>query len=161
MRRRALLFSPLRAILLLTLFFLSAVRPSSAQINNITDQTVRPTPGAGHNYLNMLNESVNLANGSLAVRIGVPLPPGRKIGIPFSFAYDSGSASFMQPVPGGGRNLDHEPNQFRVRRVVLCPANPFAKFRYLSLYGDRLTRQFDHMPGNHELHVHGFGGCNS
>lgn len=60
-----------------------------AQITNVGDTTSTPVPGAGHNYLGILNETVNPANGSVSVRISTPVPPGRKLTVPFSFAYDS------------------------------------------------------------------------
>jgi RHS repeat-associated protein len=60
-----------------------------AQITNVTDTTSTPVPGAGHNYLGILNEMVNPANGSVSVRFVTPVPPGRKLTVPFSFAYNS------------------------------------------------------------------------
>ena len=61
-----------------------------AQITGVNDQTATPTAGIGHDYLHMLNETVNPANGSVSVRIQVPVPAGRSLALPFSFAYDSG-----------------------------------------------------------------------
>jgi len=37
-----------------------------AQITNVTNQTSTPIPGAGHDYIHMLNETVNPANGSVS-----------------------------------------------------------------------------------------------
>jgi hypothetical protein len=48
-----------------------------AQITNVTNVEATPIPGAGHDYLHMMNETVNPANGSLSVRIEVPVPKGR------------------------------------------------------------------------------------
>jgi hypothetical protein len=59
------------------------------QILNVTDTTSTPVPGAGHDYIKMLNETVNPANGSVSIRIQTPVPPGRRLTIPFAFAYDS------------------------------------------------------------------------
>jgi len=36
-----------------------------------------------------MSETVNPANGQVSIRIQVPMPPGRKLTVPFSFAYDS------------------------------------------------------------------------
>jgi RHS repeat-associated protein len=69
--------------------------PTRAQITQVTDTTSTPTPGVGHDYLHFLQETVNPANGSLSVRIGVPAPPGRKLTLPFSFAYDSNGVHYF------------------------------------------------------------------
>jgi hypothetical protein len=65
---------------------------SFAQITNVTDTTSAPVPGTGHDYFKLLSETVNPANGSLSVRIQVPMPKGRGLTLPFSFAYDSNGA---------------------------------------------------------------------
>jgi RHS repeat-associated protein len=59
------------------------------QILNVTDDTSTPTHGAGHDYIKMVNETVNPANGSVSLRIQVPMPKGRGLTLPFAFAYDS------------------------------------------------------------------------
>jgi hypothetical protein len=65
---------------------------ASAQITNVTADQAPPTPGVGHDYIHLVNETVNPATGSVSIRISVPLPPGRDTTIPFSFGYDSNSA---------------------------------------------------------------------
>ena len=80
------------------------VLSAGAQVTNITDQTSTPAPGVGHNYIQVLNETVNLANGSLSLRIDVPVPPGRKLTLPFSFAYDSNGLSVIQPGSALGQS---------------------------------------------------------
>jgi hypothetical protein len=72
-----------------------------AQITAVTDQTSTPIPAAGHGYIQLLNETVNPANGSVSLRLQVPTPPGRDITIPFSFAYDSNGAHFLKGGAGG------------------------------------------------------------
>jgi RHS repeat-associated protein len=74
-------------IALVCLLFTSA---SHAQLLAVTDTTSTPIAGVGHDYLNSLSDVVNPANGSVSVRIGVSVPSGRGIAIPFSFTYDSG-----------------------------------------------------------------------
>ncbi len=81
-----------RLSLILALFYLYAVSPCRAQVQSVTDVESTPIPGAGHDYLHMLNETVNPANGSVSVRISVPVPEGRGLTLPFSFAYDSNGA---------------------------------------------------------------------
>ena len=66
-----------------------------AQITNVTNDTSTPIPGAGHDYVKLLSETVNPANGSVSIRIQVPVPEGRGITIPFSFAYDSNGVQHL------------------------------------------------------------------
>jgi hypothetical protein len=65
----------------------------SSPVNN---DTRTPVPGSGHNYINMLAETVDPSNGSLSVRISTPVPPSRGITIPFSFDYSSGAVQQVQ-----------------------------------------------------------------
>ena len=72
-----------------------------AQISTIGDDTSVPIPGAGHDYIKMLDETVNPANGSLSLRIQIPVPAGRGFTLPFSINYDtSGTLHLLQGAPG-------------------------------------------------------------
>ena len=71
------------------------------QFPNVTNNTATPTPGVGHDYLGMLNETVNPANGSLSVRISVPTPAGRGLSLPFAFEYDSNGVQNAEYQHGG------------------------------------------------------------
>jgi RHS repeat-associated protein len=62
------------------------------QITNASADQAPPVPGADHDYIHQLAETVNPANGTLSIRINVPVPKGREITIPFAFEYDSNSA---------------------------------------------------------------------
>lgn len=66
------------------------------QITNVTNETSTPVPGSGHDYLKTLNETVNPANGSVSLRISVPIPKGRGLTLPFSFNYNSRVATTLQ-----------------------------------------------------------------
>ena len=66
-----------------------------AQMPVSTSTTSTPVPGAGHDYLGDLNETVNPVNGSLSIRINTPMPPGRAVTLPFSFAYDSNGVNYV------------------------------------------------------------------
>jgi hypothetical protein len=79
------------SILLLPGFALS-------QITNVTDDQSTPTAGAPHDYIKMLNETVNPANGSVSIRINVPVPKSRGITLPFSFSYDSNGVDHLVPT---------------------------------------------------------------
>jgi RHS repeat-associated protein len=68
------------------LFLLS---PARAQITGATNGTTTPSQGIGHDYIHMLGETVNPVYGSVSLRLQVPVPPGRRLTLPFSFNYDS------------------------------------------------------------------------
>jgi len=68
-----------------------------AQVTNVDNTTSTPIPGVGHDYIHLLSETVNPANGSVSLRIQVPMPKGRGISIPFSFGYDSNSVHHLRP----------------------------------------------------------------
>ena len=91
----------LTAILSLTCAFALTI-PSVAQISDVTNSTSTPIEGAGHDYIKLLNESVNPANGSVSLRIQVPTPQGRGLSLPFAFAYDSNSAKHVASWNDGG-----------------------------------------------------------
>jgi RHS repeat-associated protein len=63
--------------------------PAHAQLGPVDGATATPIPGAGHDYLGDLVDTVSPADGSVSVRIKTPVPPGRGINVPFSFNYDS------------------------------------------------------------------------
>jgi hypothetical protein len=77
---------PLLRQLVVVCLFLLVVAASQAQVNNVTDDTSTPIEGAGHDYIKMLSETVNPANGSVSLRIQVPTPKGRGITIRFRSA---------------------------------------------------------------------------
>lgn len=69
-----------------------------AQLTNVTDTQSTPIEGAGHDYIKMLSETVNPSNGSLSLRIEVPMPKGRGISLPFAFTYNSNGILHLEPV---------------------------------------------------------------
>ena len=81
-------------------FVLLAAPPGWGQVRNVTDDQATLSPGAGHDYIRMLTETVNPANGALSVRLQVPMPKGRGLTVPFAFAYDSNGVHY--PVSGSG-----------------------------------------------------------
>jgi hypothetical protein len=72
------------------------------QITNVDDTTSTPIEGAGHDYIKAMNETVNPANGSLSVRIQLPIPKGRGITPSFSIGYDSNGVNFIEPNDPSG-----------------------------------------------------------
>ncbi|HEX4005473.1 MAG TPA: RHS repeat-associated core domain-containing protein [Acidobacteriaceae bacterium] len=59
---------------------------------------LHPVPGAGHDYIHLLSETVNPANGSLSITIRMPAPAGRGIDPPAVFRYNSGELSALTDV---------------------------------------------------------------
>ena len=92
-------------ILPVLLFTSIAVQGQSV---NIGDDVARPIPGVGHDYIKGLNETVNPANGSLSVKIDLPVPRARGITLPFALTYNSGDvyhfSSMMAGAGGFGNN---------------------------------------------------------
>jgi len=80
-----------RHFLLVAFVSLFFIHNSPAQTTNTTVDQAPPIPGAGHNYVQFLNETVNPATGSVSIRVGAPIPPGRGISLPFAVSYDSNS----------------------------------------------------------------------
>ncbi len=74
---------------------------AKAQILNVTNATSTPVPGSGHDYIGMLSETVNPANGSVSMRIQVPVPSGRGLSMPFAFAYDSNGVHHPESTSNG------------------------------------------------------------
>jgi RHS repeat-associated protein len=87
-RRGPLFFIPVVSLLIL------AHTVAFAQITSLSNTTSTPVPGTGHNYIGLLNETVNPASGGLSARVDVPVPKGRGITLPFGFAYDSSGVHF-------------------------------------------------------------------
>lgn len=85
-------------LLLMSALFLTGT--AIAQIPSESNVTSTPVPDAGHDYIHDLTETVNPANGSLSIRIQIPLPPGRGFTLPFSIAYDSNGTYYLSsPCP--------------------------------------------------------------
>jgi RHS repeat-associated protein len=79
-------------LVLISVFFLTVLLIAPvvrAQITDVTNSTSTPIPGAGHDYIKMLSESVSPANGSVSLRLSAPVPRGRRLTLPFGIVYDS------------------------------------------------------------------------
>src|ERR1700691_5365225 len=63
---------------------------AGAQNVSLGDDVSRPIPGVGHDYVHGLSETVDPANGSLHVKIDLPVPKDRGFTLPFAITYDSG-----------------------------------------------------------------------
>jgi YD repeat-containing protein len=94
-----------RFVFVLSLGFLAlslALCPvSTGQITSIGDSTSVPIPGAGHDYFHMLNETVDPAMGSVSLRINAGVPGGRRLAVPFYFAYDTNGVHYLTATRRG------------------------------------------------------------
>jgi len=89
---------------ILVLVFATVLIPTClAQLPPVNGTTATPIPGAGHDYLGGVAETVNPTNGAISIRIPVIVPPARGITLPFSFAYDSSGANYVaHPLNSAG-----------------------------------------------------------
>jgi RHS repeat-associated protein len=71
------------------------------QVVQVTHDVVPPVPGAGYDYVKSLAETVDPQMGTLQVRVGLPMPAGRDMTLPFAFAYNSNLALHYVTVMGG------------------------------------------------------------
>jgi len=93
---------------LLVLPFLSYGIKAQMPVSSSTTST--PVPGAGHDYLGAINETVNPANGSVSLRINTTVPPGRGLTLPFGFAYDSNGVNYVSTPQQNGALLWSNPS---------------------------------------------------
>lgn len=71
------------------------------QITTVGDAQETPIPGTPHDYVKLLSETVNPANGSLSLRLNLPVPAGRGLTLPFAITYDS--SGVHTPYQGVGQ----------------------------------------------------------
>jgi YD repeat-containing protein len=81
---------------------LLVLTPCRAQVTNSTDVQSTPIPGAGHDYIQLLNETVNPANGSVSLRINFPVPKSRGVTFPYVLTYDSNGVTYPTSSPSTG-----------------------------------------------------------
>jgi hypothetical protein len=101
------LFSHALAVLL-ALFL---VGPAFSQIGNLDNTTIPPTPGVGHDFIKMLGETVNPANGSLSLRIDLPMPKGRGLDLPLAIMYSSSGVQHLAGNQNGGGSWVNDAGQ--------------------------------------------------
>ncbi|MGH9354576.1 MAG: hypothetical protein ACRD10_00420, partial [Terriglobia bacterium] len=117
------------------------------QIINASADQQAPIPGAGHDYIHMLTETVNPADGSLNVRIQVPIPKGRGLTLPFSFAYDSNGIHYplnsntglpLWATDGGG-GLEYTVPTLSSQPISLSspPCTYYVNYMLLTASGER------------------------
>jgi len=98
-------FIPLTALLLvgsgIGFAQYSDTQPPQPAPPAVTYSTQVPTFGAGHDYIQMLGETVNPANGSVSFRLNVPVPKGRGPSPSFSLSYNSAGVWGATPYSPG------------------------------------------------------------
>ena len=77
------------------LFLLFSWHSALAQVVYPSDTIAPPVPGVGHDYITTFNETVNPENGGVNLQLAMPIPPARKLTIPFSLNYNSTEVSFF------------------------------------------------------------------
>ena len=71
---------------------------AQSPVTSIDNSTMTPTPGAGHDYIQGLTETVNPANGSVSIRIAAPVPTERGINLPlYAYIYDTNGQYQIAP----------------------------------------------------------------
>ncbi len=124
------------------------------QISNVNNATSTPLPGAGHDYIQMLSETVNPANGSVSLRINVPIPPGRQLALPFAFAYDSNG--FRTFAGAGGFALSLNQNTTTGGWSYVTPSLRWTSFLPQSQFACPINTGFvfsDENGGRHALGI--------
>jgi RHS repeat-associated protein len=95
-------------VLALAISVVLSAGKAHAQLGPVDGATATPIPGAGHNYIQDLVDTVSPADGSVSVRIKAPTPSGRGISLPFSFNYDSNGVH--QPIGAPNATIDWASN---------------------------------------------------
>jgi hypothetical protein len=90
------------AVVVLSILCVCSSSTVQAQIPILNNTNATPVPGSDRDYIKMLSETVDPANGSVSIRLSVPTRPGRGPTFHFSFAYDSSGAVYpasnTQPI---------------------------------------------------------------
>ena len=105
------LYPFLLKITLLIYATLAIATHSIAQITNVTDQTSVPIPSVGHDYIHLLSETVNPANGSVGLNIRIPTPPhGVGPSLLAGITYNSNAALTLNPLSGRSGSIQVQSN---------------------------------------------------
>ncbi len=80
--------------LILGLGFCGEIRGQSIA-GAVTAETATPIAGAGHDYNDLLNETVDPASGNVSISIAPPMPKGRGITVPFQIQYNTAGVYYL------------------------------------------------------------------
>jgi RHS repeat-associated protein len=86
----------------------TASAQSTAPAYTANGANATPIPGAGHDYLHLLNETVDLGSGTVTVKVDFPTRPGRGISFPVFFQNDATPWQLRQNPMPGSTALDFE-----------------------------------------------------
>jgi len=87
-----------------------------------------PMPGAGHDYIHLLGETVSPANGSVNIKINYGAPPSRGITLPEDFVYDTGTV-FNLTQDSISHEIEFEP-PYAVGQYDLFPVATWTESTY-------------------------------
>lgn len=82
-------------VVVFALVFIFSALLAHAQITNVANDTITPIEGVGHDYIKMMSETVNPANGGLNIHIDMPVAKSRGLTVPFSITYDSNNVHHL------------------------------------------------------------------
>ena len=68
-----------------------------SQFPSVESFSAPPIPVAGHDYIQMLNETVNPGTGAVNISINIPTPKGRAINLPVALTYNSNQTLLPEP----------------------------------------------------------------
>src|SRR5580692_1808254 len=94
----------IRPYLLLSVFFHLFLTFGHSQVENVPNVLSTPVPRSGHDYITLLDETVDPSTGSVSLRIDVPTAGSRGLTLPFRFTYDSGGETNYIRRGGWGHN---------------------------------------------------------
>jgi RHS repeat-associated protein len=73
---------------------------AAPDLSSVNDQTQTPTPGTGHDYQHLLNETVNFSNSSISFKISFPVAKARGINLPYDWSYNSPGVNPLNVLDG-------------------------------------------------------------
>ncbi len=93
-----------RVISVVIVFTVTTLTPAvigqAPLMSSANDLTQAPVPSSGHDYQQLLGETVNFSNGSVSLKINFPTPRSRGFSIPFAWTYNSAAVNTLDSVDG-------------------------------------------------------------
>jgi hypothetical protein len=111
-----------------------AQSPISPLMNQVNDLTQTPIPGSGHDYQQLMGETVNYSNGSVSFKVSFPVPASRGFTIPYSWTYNSASVNTMDALDGVTPHWNNSSNYNWPKKDGwnLADGTPWASISYFS-----------------------------
>lgn len=95
----------------LLLFVVVESRSTLAQSmsGTVNGETSTPIPGAGHDYIHLLSETVDPSSGSVNLHINFPTAKSRGLTLPLAISYSTAGVFHMISYLGGNGNVSLVP----------------------------------------------------